>query len=254
MSLEEKKTTVSRREFLKDAGLVVGGATIGSTAILSACSKNSSKTVTETVTKNATQTVTTTVNKEGASKFVCPVDSQEFSSMDALKAHYAAEHASNGPEQIVSFTVNDQPYTMVVKPWWPLAYVLRDILGYYGVKVGCDMGNCGTCTILVKRNGKNVPIFSCLTVAGVIDGWEITTIEGLEGGNGTLDPVQQAFYDADAYQCGYCTPGLILAAEALIADNPTPTADDVREAFSGHLCFCCNMTKQVACITGGVKK
>jgi len=243
--MSEKKTTVSRREFLKDAGLVVGGATIGSAAILSACSKGGTETITKTETKtqNSTVTSTTSVTK---TEYVA-ADGTKFATLKELQDYYAATAPNFDVSKIVSFKVDGKSYTLAVEDWWPLAYVLRDILGYFSIKLGCDMGNCGTCTILV--NG--TPMFSCLMLASEADGLEITTAEGLCNGY-ELSPVQKKFYDYDATQCGYCTPGLLLAATALIAENPKPTADDVRYAFSGHLCFCNNMTKQVACMVGGV--
>jgi len=243
--MSEKKTTVSRREFLKDAGLVVGGATIGSAAILSACSKGGTETITKTETKtqNSTVTSTTSVTK---TEYVA-ADGTKFATLKELQDYYAATAPNFDVSKIVSFKVDGKSYTLAVEDWWPLAYVLRDILGYFSIKLGCDMGNCGTCTILV--NG--TPMFSCLMLASEADGLEITTAEGLCNGY-ELSPVQKKFYDYDATQCGYCTPGLIMAGEALIKKNPKPTAADVQEAFSGHLCFCANMTKQVECLVGGV--
>ena len=246
---EENKTKVSRREFLKDAGLVVGGATIGSAALLSACGE---KTVTKTVTSTVTNTSTVTREVVGPAKYVCPFDSKEFASVADLNNHLAADHADKKLDNIVTFTVNGAAYTMVVEPWWPVSMILRDTLGFYGVKVGCDFGNCGTCTVLVDVNGKQVPMFSCLMVAGELEGKAITTIEGLSNGI-TPSPVQKKFYDHEAFQCGYCTPGLIMAATALLEENPKPTADEVRYAFSGHLCFCNNMTKTVESMVGGIE-
>ncbi len=246
--MSEKKTTVSRREFLKDAGLVVGGATIGSAAILSACSKGGTETITKTETKTTTQNSTVTSTKSVTTTEYVAADGSKFATLKELQDYYAATSPSVDVSKIVSFKVNGKGYSLIVKPWWPLVHVLRNVLGYFSVKAGCDQGNCGTCTILV--NG--TPMFSCLILAIEAEGFEITTTEGLSDGI-TLSPVQQAFYDDDATQCGYCTPGLLIAATALIAENPKPTADDVRYAFSGHLCFCNNMTKQVECLVGGVK-
>ncbi len=221
----------------------MGGATIGSASLLAACgSDTTTQTITNTTTTTSTVTSTTTVTN-----YICPVDSQKFSSLADLQDHYSTEHAGNQAENIVTLNVNGKAYALIVEPWWPLAYVLRDILGFYSIKLGCDMGNCGTCTIQVD----GAPMFSCLMLAVDCDGMEITTLEAMSDGI-NLDPVQQAFYDYDAYQCGYCTPGLIMAAEALIKKNPKPTAEEVQEAFSGHLCFCANMTKQVECLVGGV--
>ena len=251
---EQKKTVISRREFLKDAGLVVGGATIGSMAILSACNGGS------TVTNTATKTVTTTVTGSGStgtvtstttvsvSKFICPVDGLEFPSLAALQTHYNAEHGGAAPlAGMVTLNVNNVDYTLKVEPWWPLAFVLRDKLGLFGLKTGCEFGNCGTCTILAD----GMPVFSCLLLAIECQGKQLITIEGLSNGS-NLSPIQQAFYDNEAFQCGYCTPGIIMAGTALLASKPKPTADEVRDALAGHLCFCGNWLKVVEAIEGGV--
>jgi len=250
---EKKKTVISRREFLKDAGLVVGGATIGSMAILSAC--NSGETVTQTSTKTVTTTVTgsggtgtvTATTTVTVSKFIDPVDGTEWPTLDALKTHFA-EHAGGAAlPGMVTLSVNGVDYGLHVEPWWPLSFVLRDQLGLFGLKTGCDYGNCGTCTVLAD----GVPVFSCLMLAIECQGKQITTVEGLSNGS-NLSPIQQAFYDNEAFQCGYCTPGILMAGTALLANNPSPTADDVRDALSGHLCFCGNWLKVVETIEGGV--
>ena len=250
---EQKKTVISRREFLKDAGLVVGGATVGSMAILSAC--NSGETVTNTSTKTVTTTVTgsgtgstvTATTTVSVSKFICPVDGQEFTSLAALQTHYNAEHGGGAMPGMVTLSVNNVDYTMHVEPWWPLSFVLRDQMGLFGVKTGCEYGNCGTCTILAD----GVPVFSCLMLAIECQGKQLTTVEGLSNGS-NLSPIQQAFYDNEAFQCGYCTPGILMAGTALLAAKPAPTADDVREALAGHLCFCGNWLKVVGTLEGGV--
>jgi len=250
MSEEEKKKTIeiSRREFLKDAGLVVGGATVGSMAFLSACNNSgSTSTVTKTVT-GGTTTVTSPATTVTVNKFICPVDGQEFPTLDALKVHYNAAHpGAPAIEGLLTLTVNNINYTMKVEPWWPLSFVLRDQLGLFGLKVGCDAGNCGTCTVLAD----GVPVFSCLLLAIECQGKKLTTVESLSNGI-NLSPLQKKFYDNEAFQCGYCTPGILLASTALLAANAKPTADDVREALSGHLCFCGNWLKVVESVTGGV--
>jgi len=111
--------------------------------------------------------------------------------------------------------------------------VLRDNLGLTGAKKGCDLGNCGSCTVLV--DGK--PVLSCLLLAIEAQGKDIVTIEGLAK-NGQLHPLQQAFIDYSALQCGFCTPGMILSAKALLDNNPQPTEEEVKEAISGNLCRC----------------
>jgi len=253
MSEEKKKPTeISRREFLKDAGLVVGGATIGSMAFVTACNNNGTATSTATVTTTKTVTTTspatTVTTTTTISKYICPVDGQEFASMEALQAHYNQAHPAAGAiEGLVTLTVNDINYVMKVEPWWPLSFVLRDQLGLFGTKVGCDHGNCGTCTVLMD----GVPVFSCLTLAIECQGKKIATVESLSNGI-NLSPLQQKFYDKEAFQCGYCTPGILMACTALLASNPKPTADDVREALGGHVCFCQNFLKVVDAVTGGV--
>jgi len=241
---EKKKTVISRREFLKDAGLVVGGATIGSMAILSACNGEGTvtNTTTATVTTTATATTTTTI-----SKFICPVDGQEFPSLAALQEHYQATHGGTAISGLVTLNVNDIDYTLKVEPWWPLSFVLRDQLGLFSVKVGCDYGNCGTCTILAD----GVPVFSCLMLAIECEGKKLKTVESLSSGT-NLSPLQQKMYDHEGFQCGYCTPGVLMAGTALLAEKSVPTADDVREALAGHLCFCGNFLRTVETITGGV--
>ena len=118
-----------------------------------------------------------------------------------------------------------------------LLAVLRDSLGLTGTKESCARGECGACTVLLAENGARArPVYSCLTLAAACDGASVTTIEGL--GDGTLHPLQQAFIAQDAVQCGFCTPGQILAAAALLADNPRPDEPAIRTALSGNLCRC----------------
>jgi xanthine dehydrogenase YagT iron-sulfur-binding subunit len=120
-----------------------------------------------------------------------------------------------------------------VAPWTTLLDALREYLHLTGTKKGCDHGQCGACTVLV--DGKRIN--SCLTLAIMKDGADVTTIEGFANG-GALDPVQQAFIDHDAFQCGYCTPGQICSAVGLIKEGRAKTADDIRELMSGNICRC----------------
>jgi carbon-monoxide dehydrogenase small subunit len=133
----------------------------------------------------------------------------------------------------VTVLLNGQERTAQVKANLTLLEMLRDELGFTGTKVGCETGDCGACTVLIDGE----PVNSCLVLAVEADGRAITTIEGLER-EGRLDDVQQAFIKHNAVQCGYCTPGMILAGRALLDRNPNPTEDDVREAISGNLCRC----------------
>lgn len=129
--------------------------------------------------------------------------------------------------------INGVAHSLLLEPRRSLLDVLRDDLQLTGAKKVCDMGNCGACTVLVDGRA----MYACLKLAIECDGAEITTIEGLDA-NGELDPVQQAFIAADAFQCGFCTPGQIMSLKALLADNPHPADADIERALSGNLCRC----------------
>jgi len=147
-------------------------------------------------------------------------------------------------KQAIVLEVNGEKERVHIEPWWNLARVLRQELGLIGVKAGCEEGDCGTCTVLV--DGKAVK--SCLMLAMKARGKAITTIEGLQKGDGRLHPIQQAFIDHFASQCGYCTPGMILAAKALLDVNPRPTEDEVKRWLSGNLCRCTGYVKIVEAV------
>jgi xanthine dehydrogenase YagT iron-sulfur-binding subunit len=129
--------------------------------------------------------------------------------------------------------VNGKSRKVLVEPRWTLVYVLREVLGLTGTKIGCERGECGACTVLI--DGK--PRYSCMTLAVEAEGHDIKTIEGLLNGE-KLGPVQQAFAEEDAFQCGFCTPGQIMAVEGLLLKNPNPTIDQIRIGVSGNLCRC----------------
>ena len=133
----------------------------------------------------------------------------------------------------IALTINGQRRSLQVEPWTTLLDLLREGEQLTGTKKGCDHGQCGACTVLVDGRRMN----SCLLLAVTRDGADITTIEGLASGD-TLHPLQQAFMDHDAFQCGYCTPGQICSAKALIDEGVAHTRDEVREAMSGNLCRC----------------
>jgi xanthine dehydrogenase YagT iron-sulfur-binding subunit len=143
----------------------------------------------------------------------------------------------------VNLTVNGTRHTLSLDPRSSLLDTLRERLDLTGTKKGCDHGQCGACTVLVDGRRIN----SCLTLAVMMDGASVTTIEGLAK-NGTLHPLQQAFIDHDAFQCGYCTPGQICSAAGLIAEGKAKTADEIRELMSGNICRCGAYTNIVAAI------
>jgi len=134
----------------------------------------------------------------------------------------------------VDVKVDGVAYRDEVEPRMLLVHYLRERLGKVGTVVGCDTGNCGACTVLL--DGRSVK--SCSVLAVQADGREVTTIEGLAGADGGLHPLQQAFHDEHALQCGFCTPGMIMAACDLLNDNPHPSEAEVREGIEGNLCRC----------------
>lgn len=148
----------------------------------------------------------------------------------------------------ITLRVNGAEKHMNVAPWTTLLDALRHYLDLTGTKKGCDHGQCGACTVLV--NGKRIN--SCLTLAIMKDGADVTTIEGLANGD-TLDPIQQAFIDNDAFQCGYCTPGQICSARGLIKEGRATTADEIRELMSGNICRCGAYPNIVAAIQQTMK-
>jgi xanthine dehydrogenase YagT iron-sulfur-binding subunit len=133
----------------------------------------------------------------------------------------------------ITLTINGRQTQLNVAPWTTLLDALRDHLDLTGTKKGCDHGQCGACTVLV--DGRR--IVSCLTLAVMREGANVTTIEGLAN-DGALHPLQQAFIDHDAFQCGYCTPGQICSAAGLIAEGKAKSIDDIRELMSGNICRC----------------
>ncbi|MDP2662477.1 MAG: (2Fe-2S)-binding protein [Dehalococcoidia bacterium] len=138
----------------------------------------------------------------------------------------------------IDLLVNGQRRQALVESWWTLKDVLREQLGLTGTKTGCEEGDCGACTVIVEGKAVN----SCLVLAVEASGKAVTTIEGLAGPNG-LHPLQAAFIEHGAFQCGYCTPGVLMSAKALLDENPNPSPDQIREALAGNLCRCTGYVK-----------
>jgi len=151
-------------------------------------------------------------------------------------------------KQIAKFIVNERHYELSIEPHVLLVEVLRDELGLTGTKHSCGIGNCGACTVLVDGR----PVLSCLTLALTVQGRNITTIEGLAQGT-TLHPIQKAFVDHGAIQCGYCTPGMILSAKALLDKNLNPTEQELKQALSGNLCRCTGYIKIVDAVVAAAE-
>lgn len=149
----------------------------------------------------------------------------------------------------VNMGVNGRWYKLAVEPYETLLDVLRDSLGLMGTKMGCAEGECGACTVIMEEKA----ILSCLTLAVQAEGKEILTIEGLQKGSDELHPLQEAFANHGAVQCGYCTPGMIMAAKAILDHDPNPSEDMVRKGLSGNLCRCTGYDGPVKAILDAAK-
>ncbi|MEI7988554.1 MAG: (2Fe-2S)-binding protein [Chloroflexota bacterium] len=149
----------------------------------------------------------------------------------------------------ITLTVNGDPYTVAVKSHYTLLKVLREQIGLTGTKIGCENGECGACTVLMDGD----PVNSCLVLAVEADGHAIQTVEGLSK-DGKLHPLQQAFIDHNAIQCGFCTPGMLMVAKGLLDKNSDPNEDEVREAITGNLCRCTGYIRIVDAILDVAKK
>lgn len=134
----------------------------------------------------------------------------------------------------LTMTVNKKTVETEIEPYARLLDVLRDDFGFTGVKEGCGIGECGACTVIM--NGMKVN--SCMILAAQAQGAEILTVEGVENPDGSMHPVQEAFLEKGAVQCGFCTPGMVISSYHLLSDNPDPSDDEIREAISGNLCRC----------------
>jgi len=201
----------ARRSFLR--GTAVSGASIG---LLSGCAPLAATTPAAGRAGAAERTATTTT----------------------------AAYVPAGAHATIRLTVNNRPRTLTVEPRTTLVEALRDTLGMTGTKIGCNHGQCGACTVLVDGRRNN----SCLMLAVAVDGARITTIEGLAGPGGSPHPMQLAFAEKDAFQCGYCTPGQIVSAVACIAEGHAGSAAEIREYMSGNLCRCAAYPNIVAAV------
>jgi carbon-monoxide dehydrogenase small subunit len=152
-------------------------------------------------------------------------------------------------ESLIQLKINGTLHAVAVAPQRTLVEVLRDQLGYTGTKRACRVGECGACTVIVDGRA----ILSCLTLAVEMEGKEIVTIEALGDGD-KLHPLQQEFVDCGAIQCGFCTPGMILSAKALLDENPRPAGDEIRSAIAGNLCRCTGYSKIVEAVEKAAAK
>jgi len=152
-------------------------------------------------------------------------------------------------KQIIEILINGEPYELAVAPHQTLIEILRDIVGLKGTKEGCGTGECGSCTVLMDGE----PVLSCLLPAIECQGRDITTIEGV-GGADTVTPVQEAFLEKGAVQCGFCIPGMVLATTSLLNRDPNPTETQIKKALEGHLCRCTGYNKILEAVELAVEK
>ncbi len=170
----------------------------------------------------------------GLKKYVCPYCSVSYDSLEKLKSHIVTDHKTESlpePEGTIHLTVNGQKYRLQVEPEWTLYYLIHDQLGLTGVKLMCDRGACGSCTVIMEGRA----ILSCMTLAIECDGKRIETVEGIAASN---HPLIEEYVKHHCMQCGYCTPGFVMTAKAFLDKNPNPTEGEVKEALAGNLCRC----------------
>ena len=209
---------VNRRNFLKNAGVAVAGGTLGANLPVVAA------TTTTAAVPQAPKVET---------RFRCPIDSKDFSNFAALKSHFATAHPASAIPVLTKLKVNGKEYEVQVEPQWTLQRTLQYKLGLTGAKTMCDRGACGSCTVIV--DGRAVQ--SCTTLTVECEGKSITTIEGIAA-NPRWHPLIQAYAKWDAMQCGYCTPGFVVSAVAILDKNPHPTEADIKQALGGNICCC----------------
>ncbi len=230
-----KKQTISRREFLKDAGLLVGGATVGSMSFINACGGTTTITAPGTIsTKTVTgpgATITTTVTQLGTGVVTTTVPGPTITKVEPAVS-----------EVLDKLTINGKVYELKIEPHSTLQQVLRDKLSLGGsAKTFCDRGACGSCTVNIDKR----PVLSCMTLAIECEGKSIETIEGIAAAK---HPVIEAYIANDVAQCGYCIPGFIVTAKALLEKNSDPSTEDIKEALGGNLCRCGTYARHVSTI------
>ena len=170
----------------------------------------------------------------GMSKYLCPYCSKAYGTYEDLKEHVIAEHKTETlprAEGVIELRINGQVYELRVESEWTLYDLIHDKLGLTGSKMFCDRGACGSCTVIMDGR----PILSCMTLAIECDGKNIETVEGVAAAN---HPLIDAYVEHHCMQCGYCTPGFVVTAKALLDRSPNPTEEDIRDALAGNLCRC----------------
>jgi len=184
------------------------------------------------------------------SKFVCPYCSLVFEALELLKDHVLKAHKTEPlpePEGLIHLTINGEAYDLRVEPEWTLYHLIHDKLGLMGAKMFCDRGACGSCTVIMEGR----PILSCMTLAIECDGKRIETVEGIAARN---HPLIEQYVEHHCMQCGYCTPGFVVTAKALLDKNPSPTEEEIKEALAGNLCRCGTYPQHIKAVKEAARK
>jgi len=209
---------LNRRSFLKTAGVAVAGGTLGSGLALT--------------TKNAE--AAGPVMPATITEYRCPLDNTVYNTYDQLQRHYAEAHKGSLGPVVVKLKVNGaEPQDVLIEPHWTLQRTLQYRLGLTGAKQMCDRGVCGSCTVIIDGRA----VLSCTTLAIECEGKSIQTVEGIAA-DPKFKPLIDSYCRWDAMQCGYCTPGFVVSAKALLDKNPNPTEDDCKQALAGNICCC----------------
>jgi aerobic-type carbon monoxide dehydrogenase small subunit (CoxS/CutS family) len=216
-NINNEGSGLNRRNFLKSAGVVVAGGAVGAGLTLAPKSAEAAGPV-------APATITS---------FRCPIDAKEFNTFEMLKQHYAEAHAGAVAPVVTKLKVNGKDHDVLIEPNWTLQRTLQFRLGLSGAKQMCDRGVCGSCTVIIDGRA----VLSCTTLAVECEGKSIETVEGIAE-NPKWKSLIQSYCKWDAMQCGYCTPGFVVSAKALLDKNPKPTELDCKQALAGNICCC----------------
>jgi xanthine dehydrogenase YagT iron-sulfur-binding subunit len=207
----------NRRNFLKSAGMVVAGGTLASGLTLAADKAAGAEIAAPAAITN----------------FRCPICAKDFNTYGNLKGHFAAAHPGYVLPVTTKLKVNGKDYEVLIEPHWTLQRTLQFKLGLTGAKQMCDRGVCGSCTVIIDGRA----VLSCTTLAVECEGKSIETVEGIAA-NPKWHSLIQSYCRWDAMQCGYCTPGFVVSAKALLDKNPNPTENDCKQALAGNICCC----------------
>jgi aerobic-type carbon monoxide dehydrogenase small subunit (CoxS/CutS family) len=216
---QEEERGINRRNFLKNAGVVITGSTIAAGLTLTPESMKAAE---------AIEAFPTTLTQ-----FRCPICGQNFATYAELKNHFATAHPGAAVPVTAKLHINNTDREVLIEPHWTLQRTLQFRLGLTGAKHMCDRGACGSCTVIIDRRA----VLSCTTLAVECEGKSIQTVEGIAA-EAKWKPLIDSYCKWDAMQCGYCTPGFVVSAKALLEKNPKPTEDDCKQALAGNICCC----------------